>query len=341
MEPDTIRILKADDILSLLADREDLVVETVRTAYEVHAAGASSLPHSTFLTFPNQPRDRIIALPAFLGEQFDVAGVKWIASFPENHALGMDRASAVIIVNSARTGRPLAIMEGSIVSAKRTAASAALAAQRLHGDRQPTHAGLIGCGLINFEITRFLLSVFPSITRLTLFDALPESAERFKAKAERQWGQLSISIAADPQALLGQAPLVSFATTAIQPHIDDLSMCAPGSTILHISLRDLTPDVILAADNVVDDVDHVARASTSIHLAEQQVGNRDFVRCSLADVTTRRATPRDADRPLTIFSPFGLGVLDLALSKVLLALAAEQQIGLSIDSFLPTSWLDR
>ena len=76
---------------------------------------------------------------------------------------------------------------------------------------------------------------------------------------------------------------------------------------------DLAPEIILSSVNVVDDVDHCLRANTSPHLAEQQAGHRDFVYATLPDVLTGNAVLPD-DGPI-VFSPFGLGVLDLALAR--------------------------
>lgn len=332
-----ILILRGEEVHALLDGREQELLQTVETAYVAHSRGESSLPHSTFLNFPNEQRNRIIALPAYLGEEFGVAGLKWISSFPNNVTLGMDRASAVVILNSSQTGHPEAIIEGSVISAKRTAASAALAARHLAAPGRDTSVSLVGCGLINFEIARFIQAACPQVRGFRLFDIDRARAERFRESFEGSFAGVTAEVAATLEEALGSAPIVSLATTAVVPHVADLSACAPGSTILHISLRDLTPEVILQSDNVVDDLDHVCRAQTSIHLAEQLTGGRDFVRCTLADVLTG-AAPARAGEGLTVFSPFGLGVLDLAVSKLVRDLGVRQERGTVIESFLPKSW---
>lgn len=338
MRDGNILLLTGAEAQAILAGREQEIVDAVARAYQTHGRGNSSLPHSIFLHFPRQPRDRIIALPACLEEDFQVAGIKWIASFPGNEEMQYDRASAVVILNSIRTGRPEAILEGSIISAKRTAASAALAASLLCAGRPPATTGLIGCGPINFEIALFLLSILPAPERILLYDHVSCKAEQFGRRLRQRFPGLQVAAAATPLALLRACTLVSLATTASTPHIPELGMCPDGTTILHISLRDLSPEAILASDNIVDDIDHVFRAGTSIELAGQLTGNRGFVRGTLYDILAGRIPPRRESGGITVFSPFGLGVLDLAVAKLAADKAHETTMGTTVRGFLPQPW---
>jgi 2,3-diaminopropionate biosynthesis protein SbnB len=340
MRDGDIIVLKGHEVLSLLTGCEEQVMSAVRAAYVAHADGNTSLPHSTFLHFPNVTGNRIIALPAYIGEPSNVAGVKWVSSFPANIERGLDRASAVLILSSAVTGRPEAVMEGSIISAKRTAASAALAAKNLHQE-ETARVGIIGCGFINFEIVRFLLIALPKLKAFTVFDISAERAGNFRYKCLQTFEGINVETAVNLQTVLQNSSLISLATTAGRPHINDLAACPPGTTILHVSLRDLTPDIILSCDNVVDDVDHVCRAQTSIHLAEQLVGNRDFIRCTLADILRGGAPARRDPQSVVVFSPFGLGILDIAVGKLIYDLSSEQKKGSVIDAFLPDTWTER
>lgn len=340
MRSGDILILRGHEVLSILNGREGLLLDTVERAYVAHGRGDSSLPHSLFLRFPDEEKNRIIALPAYLGGDFGVAGMKWVSSFPRNVERGMDRASAVVVLNSPETGRPEALIEGSVISARRTAASAALAARALRRDDGSGRAAIVGCGLIGFEIARFLLAACPDLRTFDLYDTNPERARLFGEKL-RELGDVEPVVAPDLDTLLGRCKLVALATTAVTPHVRDLSACAPGTTILHISLRDLTGEATLACDNVVDDVDHVCRAQTSVHLAEQLSGGRDFIRCTLAEVLTGAAPARRSADDIVVFSPFGLGVLDLAVARFVRDAAAAENRGTVIESFLPEVWTER
>ena len=329
---DVILALGGPDIASLLQGKEREIIDRIDEAYVIHGAGDSSLPHSVFVRFPNRKRERIIALPGYLGGNKNVAGIKWIASFPENHSRGISRASAVMVLNSMETGRPQAFMEGSIISAKRTAASAALACDKLHAPGDIDTLGIIGCGLINREIVRYIASL-RNIRSILSFDISADRAADWAESMRGIVGDIAIEHTDAVSDLLARCPVVSFATTAVEPTINDLSMCPKAATLLHISLRDLTPEAILMGENVVDDVDHAMRAQTSTHLAEQLEGNRDFLHGTLAQILTGEIPPRDHPDAISIFSPFGLGVLDLTLGNYAYGLAIEQEIGTKITSF--------
>ena len=338
MQDGDILILRGHEVDELLVGRELELMQTVRRAYVTHNAGQSSLPHSTFLRFANNERNRIIALPAYLGGDFEVAGMKWISSFPGNLELGLERASAVLILNSALTGRPEAILEGSLISAKRTAASAVLAAKTLTQGQEISSVGLVGTGLINFEVVRFLVASCAGITKLRVFDLDVNRAIQFQDRCYESF-DVEVEVMRSIEETFRNTSLISLATTAGTPHVHSLSHCAPGTTILHISLRDLSAEVILDSDNIVDDVDHVCRAQTSVHLAEQVIGNRDFIRCTLADILRGNANVRRDKDSIAIFSPFGLGVLDLAVGSLVRDLAIERRLGTTLTSFVREPWV--
>src|SRR5262249_48015875 len=156
-------------------------------------------------------------------------------------ARGLERASGLVVLNSLATGRPEAIVEASGISAKRTAASAALAARALHRGAPPAAVGVLGCGTINFETFGFLRFVWPSIRRLVVHDLSRTRVDRFVARAADAFGgDVRCHVAEDWRALVGEVDLLSIATTAVTPYVDDLGR-GPLRTVLHLSLRDLAP----------------------------------------------------------------------------------------------------
>src|SRR3989442_2607541 len=140
-----LSIINGKTVFDIINAHRADCIEIVRDAYLAHADGQSVNPDSYFLRLPEKPDCRIIALPAYLGNGFDVAGLKWIASYPANIQRGFPRASAVLVLNDYETGYPFAILESSIISAARTAASAALAAHWLSGQSRRGHSLGIGC----------------------------------------------------------------------------------------------------------------------------------------------------------------------------------------------------
>lgn len=330
---DDLLILRADDVVAALGDDMTGIVDAVADGYLTLHRGEAVMPPSPFLKFVEDKPERIIGLPAYLKGDKPIVGIKWIASFPGNVQRGMDRASAVIVVNDLETGRPNIVMEGAIISATRTAASAALAARELHSGRSTV--GILGCGPIAWQTLRYLHTVERTGDDLVLFDLSDERARAFGDKAVAAGLVKRWSTASSGESLVEKCPLSVLATSAIVPHLDpDLPA---HHTVLHLSLRDLSVQSILGATNVVDGVDHVLQARTSLHLAQLEVGHHDFVHGSIAQVVSGEVSGRPPGKPV-IFSPFGMGVLDLAVAGPVIDRCIATDRGVRVPSFFGTAW---
>src|SRR5919201_1270800 len=221
-------------------------IGVVQEAYLAHADGQSVNPDSYFLRFPEKPDCRIIALPAYLGNQFGVAGLKWIASYPSNIQRGFPRASAVLVLNSYAKGYPFAILESSIISAARTAASAVLAAHWLNGRSCRAHAlGIVGTGFIARYVYEFLVDTGWEIEEVRLYDRVPHESEKFRQTACRLDQHRTVTVMPELAQLVSACDLILFTTVASTPHVADVTLFEHNPLVLHISLRDLAPEILL------------------------------------------------------------------------------------------------
>jgi ornithine cyclodeaminase len=321
--PDLL-VLKEPETRALLERSRATILDVVDSGYRRFGRGEAVVPPSVFLRFPDSNR-RIIALPALLRGERPSAGVKWVASFPGNLDRNLRRASATMILNCAETGVPLALLSATAISAHRTAASAALAARAL-GARIDS-VGVVGCGPVAWECLEYLRAAFgKAASELRVHDLVPERAARFCADARATGLAADARVFAKPGGLLSSCSTLALCTTATEPHIEEAEF-VPGATVLHLSLRDLAPRVVLQHRNIVDDFDHVCRERTSIELARDASGGRDFVAGALHEVLNGTLPARRRDDDVVLFSPFGLGVLDLAVAQWLYEKAMGGELG--------------
>jgi len=323
-------VVSGVDVKNILESMPQQAIASAKLAYLAHHEGKTHNPDSYFLRFPEQQRNRIIALPAVIGDQVDVAGIKWISSFPENIRQGIPRASAVLVLNDLATGYPFALLEGSLISAARTAGSAVLGAYWINGQRRHTGSiAFIGAGIIARNIFDMFLADDWSFARMQVHDLSLASATAFSAHAQGRHPGMAVETVELTEAL--NADIVVFATSSSTPYVPSATRFAPGQIVLNISLRDLRPESLLDANNLFDDVEHCMKADTSPHLAEQLLGDRRFVTGTLAQLM-RAEIVLDEDKA-TVFSPFGMGILDLALGKHVLDQARLRGLALEIPGF--------
>jgi 2,3-diaminopropionate biosynthesis protein SbnB len=310
-------------VVGILDEDRPEVLRIVASAYRRFLAGGVCNPRSSWLSFPQRPGCRIIALPAAVDDDtLQVAGIKWIASFPRNTAAGIPRASAVIILNSLELGRPFACIEGAAISAARTGAAAAIGASCISWkSREVGCLGVIGAGLIARNVVDYLHADGWNIGDLCVFDTSPGAGERFATALRASYRGRPL-IANSAEEAVRRSDLILFATTAQEPYLHSPLTFSHCPRVLNISLRDIGPDVIIGAYNIVDDIEHCLTANTSTHLAELKFGHRRFVNANVYELLQE---PRHfpTDKPV-IYSPFGLGILDVTLALHVFRRAREQ-----------------
>jgi ornithine cyclodeaminase len=240
----------------------------------------------------------------------------------------------VLILNDASTGYPLACIEASLISATRTAASAALAAEHISANPFQGTLGVIGTGVIARTTVEWLLFRNWRFQKISLYDVDRKEAEQFS-----RWLRDRHNLQADIKDRLEDAvrdhSLILFTTTTLDPYLADEKLLGHSPAVLHLSLRDICVNVILASQNIVDDVDHCLKAKTSLHLTEMATGNRSFVSGTLVDVLEKKF--KLDHRKTRIFSPFGLGVLDLAVGNFVLEAAMSSNAGIALPDFFSNS----
>ncbi|MGO4424188.1 2,3-diaminopropionate biosynthesis protein SbnB, partial [Streptomyces sp. MCAF7] len=156
---------------------------------------------------------------------------------PANVASGLHRASAVLILDDHDTGYPLACLESSIISATRTAASAALAADWLSRTRpRPTRIGFVGTGLTARYVHTFLAGTGWTFDTIGVHDVSADSATGFhgylrRAGGHEHTGQITVHDSAEE--LVRSSDLVVFATIADRPHITDPGWFTHHPLVLH------------------------------------------------------------------------------------------------------------
>lgn len=295
--------------------REDIegCFSVVRDAYLAHDAGRTVNPQSVFLRFPHRPGCRIIGLPAHFIDN-SVSGIKWIASYPENRKMNLPRASALLILNDGETGFPFACLEASAISAVRTAVSAVLALDKMTcGNRVIDSLGVVGGGLISRHVLTFMFKIGFIVETVNLYDIDENSVSGFENWLAKRSPRTKVNRAISAGDACSSSEVIIFATVAGEPHVSEPDCFTHCPVVLHLSLRDLSPEIVIGSNNVVDDEGHAVTAGTSLERAAMMSGNTDFITCTLSDLLLgREALP--VGKP-SIFSPFGLGMLDVAMGN--------------------------
>jgi len=327
---DRLLYLSRADVVAAAGPGSDLFVATVAEAFALHARGQTVQPLKPYLRWrpDGHIADRIIAMPAYVGGDRPAAGLKWVGSRHDNPSRhGLERASAVIVLNDPDTHRPVAIMEGGLISAARTAAVTAVAARHLARTGFTTLT-CVGCGPIGRRQVLTLLEQFPSVRTVWLFDLDPPAAVALAAELGAGRPKVEVHIAADAESAVRAGDVVVTATVADRPWLP-AAWLRPGTLLANVSIMDAAKDVFLSADKVVvDDWDQCNREGKVIHqLTTEGSFSRDRLHAELGEIVIGRRPGREHDDEVILLNPMGMAVIDVACANAVYDRARAAKIG--------------
>ena len=277
---------------------------------------AFTAPPSSFLKRPECPHvaDRIIGLSAHVGAPFDREGMKWIASSHINPEHGLPRANAVIILNDPVHRLPIAIMEGALISAMRTAVVQALAARYL-ARADSESVGLVGAGRIGALTLWAISKWFPDIQHYRAYD---QNAADVCKLLSSTWRKLGITVEAVScfQEALSEADMGIVATTESEPYVT-ASEFKRGSLFMNVSLMDPTFELVSAADKIVVDDWHQSVHSDRVLARMHREGlvTRESIHGEFGAVVSGHIPGREDPDERIFWNPFGLAIEDIAVAS--------------------------
>lgn len=319
--------LKDEEVAALLDHQT--AYRTLSKALQCHAEGAFCQPLKPYLRPMGREGERTggryIAMPAYLGGEFARPGIKWIASRPANVDCGIPRASGIVILNSPDTGEIAAIMECRTLSARRTAAVAAISFD-LFAPRGPRSVGLLGAGPIGQEALDALAARDRNIACYQIFDPHLERAEALAGRLASLSGVPARAVSSSEEAVRG-ANVTVCATTGAAGYVER-DWIQEGALLVALSLDDPTEATFLAAKVVTDDWDQANREEKLLHrLTKAGVFSREKLYGQLGEVLSGRIPPRTDDDSLFLVAPMGMAIEDIAVAHVVLERAVAHEIG--------------
>ncbi|CAN5483705.1 2,3-diaminopropionate biosynthesis protein SbnB [soil metagenome] len=285
-------------------------ITTVEEATKTIAAHDFAQPIKPYLRY-RDVTNRIIAMPAFVGGSIELAGIKWIASFPANVTRGLKRANSVTILNNASTGVPVCAINSTMVSGIRTASVSGLILREWlkHQDTDKKFkVGITGFGPIgklHAEMVQALLG--ERLTEIKLFDTRTIVADSIPASLRSH-----TTICESWQEAFNDADIFITCTVSKKRYINDTPK--KNSIHLNVSLRDYEPSFRNHVDfMIVDDWEEVCRESTDIEMMHQSMQLTKAHTHSVVDVVVHGVMSRLKKDDVVMFNPMGMAVYDIAL----------------------------
>lgn len=307
--------------------------------------------------FPNMPKNgpdrRFMAMPAYLGGKFDIAGVKWYGSNTENRKKGLPRSVLMVILNDKETGAPLAYMAGNLISAYRTAAIPGVGVKHL-AVKDAKVMGIVGPGVINSISVETFAALRPTLDTLRINGRGKDSIERCVNYVKKTCPQFTtIEVCDSIEDCVKGADILSFAASTPTggqenyPFVDP-AWLKPGCLVCGMGALNTTealimdPKTKLVVDNTklyeswAEEYPYPtfdtwfligSKFTDMIHEGKLEPERME----DLGGILNGRLPGRESDDQIILYSIGGMPIEDVAWGKTVYETALEKGIGTKLN----------
>lgn len=326
-----LRCLSASDIRKALPMKD--AVKAMKEAFHEASEGAAAIPLRTHI---QAEMGSALFMPAY-SPSAQRMGLKVVTLFEQNRTKGLPLIQAIVILFDATDGSPIALLNGTALTAIRTGAASGAATDLLaRGDA--SRVAIFGAG----AQARTQLEAVCAVRRIDkawVYDVCPKWAKRF-ADEMGQSLNIEIHVADSPSEALASVDVVCTATTSKTPVFSDMDV-KPG---LHINAvgayqphtREIPPETVSRARVFVDQRSAAWEEAGDIimPLNDGLIGS-DHIYAELGEIVSGKKQGRTCDEQVTLFKSVGLAIQDLAAACQ--ALSNAEKLGLG--GFAPPDFL--
>jgi alanine dehydrogenase len=309
----------------------DELIAALEVAHVQYSTGNAVMPVRLVVPLP-QIQGRITSMPGFLNED-KALGMKVVTYFQENPKQGLPAILATIMLFSAETGKMIAAMDGSYITAIRTACASAMATRALANPRTPVLA-ILGAGVQARAHIRALTRV-RKLEKIKIYSPSGTSAIALKKELEPQV-KVTIEVAKSAVEAVRETDLVVTVTTAKEPilkqewlkpgvHINAVGSHRPDS-------RELDGAILARAKVVVDSREAILSECGDILLALKEGSiSENAIHAEIGEVLAGTKPGRQSTDELTLYKSVGIAIQDVATANLVYRKATERGIGTNVE----------
>ncbi|MCT9095483.1 ornithine cyclodeaminase family protein [Haloarchaeobius sp. HME9146] len=298
------------------------LVSAIEDAFAAYETGDAQMPPKSYIDLPQYNGD-FRSMPAYMDAgDWDAAGIKWVNVHPDNPSeFDLPTVMGTMIYSDPETGFPLAIMDGTELTMRRTGAAAAVATDHLAVE-DASSLGIVGAGVQSYTQVEAIAAV-RDIEEVVVSD-LDEARvaafiDAFEDEFDVREGSIAEAASCDVLSTVTpvESPIVSAEDLGEHTHVNAMGADAEGK-------HELADEVLLNAKLVIDDYDQTTHSGEiNVPFHEGVLGDDD-IDGQIGEIVTGKIDGRTPEDGVTVFDSTGLAIQDVAAAHVVYEAASAE-----------------